>query len=190
MPHHATNVTSHPKGTTKFLGRGYGEELRHGPNAADNRGVEKIFQLLPGIPKGQMGLDASDDLFELKGFGDVIHSPGRESLDFIFRLIEGAEKDHRYLPKYGIFLKFFANLVPVHTGHVDIQENKIRSISLRRLESELSLGEGIDMISLFPEHVSQELQVLGSVIHDHDFLLLFYIRHISSSSRNTRRILS
>ena len=56
----------------------------------------------------------------------------------------------------------------VHPRHIDIQQNQVRGIALRRQQCQLAAGNGADFIPAVLEHPGQHLEIGRGVVHDQD----------------------
>ncbi len=145
-------------------------------NDAFECGFREGFEMgdLPFEPPAQllhldMGFDPGQDLFPVEGFCDVIDAPGFEALGFVLDFTQGAEKNHRYFPRFRPLFQFTANLVPAHAGHQDIQQDQVR----RRTGT----GHSQSLVPVFGDHDSvgagqkldQNIDMGFFVIHHQDF---------------------
>ncbi len=81
---------------------------------------------------GQVGIYAGQYLGSLKGLGDIIYPTNREGTDLIQGFGYSADKNDRDIVGTFISLQPFANLVAIHVGHLDIQQNQVRRFRLGR----------------------------------------------------------
>ncbi len=70
-------------------------------------------------------LDARLHLLPFERLGDVVHAAGAEGPQLIFDAIQGADEDHRDLPRALVQLELRAGLHAVHLGHVDVEDDQV-----------------------------------------------------------------
>src|SRR5208337_4672214 len=73
----------------------------------------------------QMCLYAGCNLFTLKGFGNIVYSTGGKGLHFVRCFIEDGEEYNRDIASAVVIFEVLTDLVPVHIGHSDVQEDQI-----------------------------------------------------------------
>ena len=69
---------------------------------------------------------------------------------------------------YVVGFEVFAHLVAVHLRHIDVQQDQVRGIALRRQQRQLAAGDRADLIPAVLEHAGQHLEIGGGVVHHQD----------------------
>src|SRR5580704_841555 len=136
---------------------------------------------LLGPPQLEVGIHARLRFFELEGLGDVIDSAGLESPHLVFERVQRAQENHRNPGKEFAGLQPFADFIAVHFRHIDVQEDQVRRLLSRCRQREPASRKRPHLIVVLAEHVFEQLQVRGVVVHDHDVALRLRYRHASSS---------
>ena len=116
----------------------------------------------------EMRFHAGVNLLDLKRLGNIIHRAGLEGPHFGFEIGERAQENHRNIRQIHVRLQSFADFVPVHFGHVHVQQNQVRRMLDRRRHGQSAEGERANLMALLMQHVFQQLQIGRRVVHDHD----------------------
>ena len=77
-------------------------------------------------PQREVGLDPRQNLVEVEGLGDVVDPAGRERLELVEGLRQRADEYHRDGSQRLVLLHRAAHVVPVHLGHVHVEEHDVR----------------------------------------------------------------
>jgi len=83
---------------------------------------EAVLQAL----EGQMGGDPCDHFLSLTWLRNVIDSAKLEAVDFVVRVAEGGQEEHRGLARGGIGFELATRLKTIDAWQHDIEENKRR----------------------------------------------------------------
>jgi hypothetical protein len=127
-----------------------------------------VLQLDMEAVKFEVGFDAGVQFLHLEGLGDVVDAAKRERPDLVERFRKGADEDDWNSAERFVGLELFTDLVAVHVGHIDIEEDEVRGFSLGGEEGELSVGDGPDLMAAFLEHAGKDLQVRRGIVDDED----------------------
>ncbi len=125
--------------------------------------LQKISLLL----EGQMGHDPGFQLLGLERFTHIVYAPGREPQVFGLRIVQGGEKDNRYVLGGFHLLDMPAGLQAVHARHHDVHENQVRWVVLGLVHGFLSAIRlnDVHVVYLLKKHV-QHLAIDRFIVHD------------------------
>lgn len=105
-----------------------------------------------------------------KRFGDVIHGSEFQPVCLVFLLGQGGDEDYRNGGRAHILLEAGADFIPRQAGHHDIQQDAVRpGVGLRQAQGFLPAFGCRDQV-LVLEGLHKDMDVLGGVVHDEDFL--------------------
>jgi hypothetical protein len=127
-----------------------------------------IFELDLEAVEFEVGFDACVEFLHLKGLGDVVDTAKAEGADFVEGFGEGADEDDRDSAEPFVGLELFADLIAIHFGHVNVEEDEVGWLTLCGEERELSTGDRADLVAAILEHGGEDLEVGGGVVNDED----------------------
>ena len=127
----------------------------------------------------QMRLDADFDNRNAERFGDVIHRAKLQAFGFVLFLRHCRNENHGNVPRLFFGFQGAADLIAVHAGHHDVQQNHIRRRrgggNIQRLRAVGGKPDGIVRFQGVPQdfdihrHVinNQHNWLCGGLIHNH-----------------------
>ena len=101
----------------------------------------------------QLVFDARLHLFKLKRLDDVVNAADGKGLDLVEGVVEGAQEDHRDMASAFVGLQFLADLVAVHVGHVDVEQDEVGRVEVRRVERDVAVGGAAHDITTLAQHI-------------------------------------
>ena len=113
-----------------------------------------------------MDADAREDLVDLERLRDVVSAASLECLDLVRRRAERGQEDDRDLAELFALLETGADLVTVHLGHGDVEEDDLWRVAPRGEQRVTSVRHGPHLVRVLAQHAREQLQVLERVIHD------------------------
>ena len=112
-------------------------------------------------------------------FGNKVSGPCKKALHLCGLVRISGQKNHGNILQFLLIFHVLQNLKPVHSGHMQIQQNKMGNILFQKFQCFLTAGGIGNIIILFqyPDCISD---IQGIVIHDQNFSS---IRHTCSHSK-------
>ena len=104
----------------------------------------------------------------LEGLGEVVDAAGGEAADLVVGIAEAGEEDDGDLAEGGVGLEPGADLVAVHAGHVDVEEDEVGRDAGGGGEGLGAAGDGGDGVAGLVELFAEEEAVFGDVVNDED----------------------
>ena len=127
-----------------------------------------VFEKIPELLHPQQVTRPQQDLRDIERFADeIVRADGYPFQPHCF-FVEAGHQNDRNMSGCLILLEEPADLETVHAGHHHIEQNKIRWVLQRFLESLNAVGEKSRGVTLVREGVVQQLLRTVIVIHDKD----------------------
>ena len=129
------------------------------------------LQLLLEAAQGQVGVHPGDDLFGLKGLGDIVHRPQLEPFDLVFGLPERRQENNGDIMVRGVGLEAPADLEAIDARHHDVEQDEIGEGFSRDRQGALTVFGHQQAVAAPGEGLGKHLQVGGVVVHHQDAFL-------------------
>lgn len=113
--------------------------------------------------------------------GDIVDCAQLEALYDFFGLALASEEDDGDVLGGGVGLEAAAGLEAIHDRHGDVEQNQVRWLCLRRLQSRLATRRQTHREVGCFQHSSQEVEIVGEVVDDENFNLIGI--HVRSSTQ-------
>ncbi|MNP43503.1 hypothetical protein D3C76_1373260 [compost metagenome] len=114
-----------------------------------------------------MCLDPGPHHGRVERLGDEVHRTGLQRLDLALHAGVGGDYDDSAIPGSRIAFQCGTDLVAVHAGHFDIQQDQRRLLLLRQPYARFPAG-GKQDLALVLEHAAQQANAIGAVVDDQD----------------------
>ncbi|MNR16603.1 hypothetical protein D3C85_1332150 [compost metagenome] len=112
-----------------------------------------------------MCLDPGPHHGRVERLGDEVHRTGLQRLDLALHAGVGGDDDDRAVPGGRIVLQCSTDLIAVHAGHFDIQQDQRGLLQLRQSYALFPAG-GEQDLSLILEHAAEQANAIGAVVDD------------------------
>ena len=139
---------------------------------------QSLFQLFiffqngtPLMLNGQVSPEAGQDLLLVERFGDIIHSAGFKSLEFVVKAIEGGHENYRDRVGGRVVFETAAGFEPINTGHHDIEEDDVGKFSGDQLQGPLAAVGNENVKIRFLQDPQEYFQVGRLVINNKNGIL-------------------
>jgi hypothetical protein len=123
-----------------------------------------------GQPPRQNGFDARGQFGRVGRLGQIVIGSGLEPGYLIIDHRLGREHDDRDTLRSRIVPQTTADLVAVHAGHHDVQNDKVGLLGVGAPDGLLPVTGRDDLVSLALQHHADELKTVYIIVHDQDFL--------------------
>ena len=124
------------------------------------------FELLLQALDIEVVAHASENFVNLKRFGDVVHPTHFKSVNFIGGIVEGTDKNHRNIASVGRCFQPPTHFVAIHFRHSNIEQNQVGGNDFHRLQRPATVGGLADFITVIAQHLREQAQVIGRIVHD------------------------
>ena len=121
--------------------------------------------------EAQHGFDACQQFSPVDRLGQEFVGPAFQAPHLVFGAVEGRDHDDRNAGRCGITFDFPGDLVPVHDGHHDIQQDQVGVFRTCESEGFFPTVSRDDGIVVLAENGTDQFDVHGVVIHHQNLAL-------------------
>jgi hypothetical protein len=114
----------------------------------------------------EVGAETGVHLLDVERLGDEVDAAGREGLQAIQPIVEGADENHRRSAQALVPDDETTELVSVHFRHADVEEDDIRRIAAGGGEGKPSPRHGADPVAADGEQAGQQIEVGRGIVDD------------------------
>ncbi len=135
--------------------------------------VVLLLQKRASLLQGEVGLHPGHENGRGNGLGDIINRPQFKPAGFVFVLAFRRKEDDRDAGCFRIRLQLAADLIPVHAGHHDVQQDKVGA---RLAESDLQGFLAVCrylVVVVLPQQPAQQGDIFRRIVND-EYGLLSY----------------
>ena len=143
--------------------------------------IHALFLFLGGGAAAQNRLDAGNHLFGVKGLYHIVVGPQLKAQHTVIHFALGGEHDNGHLTG---FADLFAHGAAIHFGHHQIQQNQVRMLGFKGVESFLAVSGQNGGKALFYQIQAQKLGNVAVIIRNKDL----FIHQKNSFRENTNKI--